>query len=132
MIFIKRAIIGLITGLVGGALFGAVVFIALFLPGYLAGHSFFDKLKHLIGIAGFIGAEVGFIVGGIIGLIIGVFGFRRLYGALTGLAVILILSVSLVGPAERFKEPNVLLTILSAVAAATLGAVIAAIINRMT
>jgi hypothetical protein len=41
----------------------------------LAGHSFFDRLDHLVGIAGFIGAELGLIAGGIIGLIVGVLGF---------------------------------------------------------
>jgi hypothetical protein len=129
MTIIKRTIIGLFTGLVGGAIFGAAVFVGFFLPPYFAGHSFFEKLWQLVLFAGFIGAGEGLIAGGIIGLIVGVFGLRKLYGALTGLVVILILAVYLVGPPASFNKPQIFLTILSALSATALGALIAAIIN---
>ena len=126
---IKRTIIGLFTGFVGGAIFGAAVSVTSALPTYFAGHSFFEKLRQLVLIAGFIGAEAGLIAGGIIGFIVGGFGLRKLYGALTGFVVILILAVYLVGPPAFFHEPPVFLTILSALSAAALGALIAAIIK---
>ena len=129
MKILKRTIIGLFTGLVGGAIFGAAVFVAFLLYGYLTGHSFFDRLKHLVLFAAFIGAEAGLIAGGIIGLIVGVFGLRKLYGAFTGVIVILNLAVYLLGPPASFHKLYIFLTTLSALAAAALGALIAAIIN---
>jgi hypothetical protein len=127
---IIRTIIGLFTGLVGGPIFGAVVLVAFFLPAYFAGNSFVDKLGPLVAIAGFIGAELGLIAGGIIGFIVGVFGLRKLYAALTGIVVILIMADYFAGPPWAFHKLDVLLTILAAVSAAALGALISAIIHR--
>lgn len=129
MTIVKRTIIGLFTGLVGGAIFGAAISVAFGLPTYFAGHSFFERLDQLVLFAGFVGAEAGLIAGGIIGLVVGVFGLHKLYGALTGLVVILILAIYLAGPPAAFNEFQVILTMLSAVSAAVLGALIAAIIN---
>jgi uncharacterized integral membrane protein len=59
---------------------------------------------------------------------VGVFGLSKPYGALTGFVVILILaiySVSQVRPSERAYRFYVPLTILAALAAASLGALIA-------
>jgi hypothetical protein len=132
VIIIKRTVIGLFTGLVGGAIFGAAVSVGIGLPTYFAGHSFFEKLQQLVLFAGFVGAVAGLIAGGIIGLIVGVFGLRKLYGALTGVVVILILAVYLVGPPASFHEGHVRVTILSALSAAALGALVAWFQGRKT
>lgn len=129
-LIVTRTIIGLFTGLVGGAILGAVVLVAFFLPGYFAGNSWMNKLGPLVLIAGFIGAELGLIAGGIIGLIIGVLGLRKLYGALTGVVVMLIQVDYLKGSLATFHKLDVLLTILAAITAAALGALIPTIIHR--
>src|SRR5262245_33809371 len=97
MTIITRAIIGLITGLIGGAILGAVVVVLFFLPQYLLGRSFFEHLHHLVIFAGYMGGVSGLIAGGIIGLIVGVFRPGKLYGALVGVCVILILALYLSG-----------------------------------
>jgi hypothetical protein len=125
-----RTIIGLFTGLLGGAIFGAVIVVAFFLPAYFAGNAFIDKLGPLVLIGGFIGGQAGLIAGGIIGFIVGVFGLRKLYAAITGIVVMLIEVNYLLGPPTAFRKPEVLLTILAAVAAAALGALVSAIITR--
>jgi hypothetical protein len=127
---LKRTIIGLFTGVVGGAILGAAVNVAFALPTFIAGHSFFQKLEHLLVFVGFIGLVAGLIAGGIIGLIVGVLGLRKLYGALTGLVVLLFLAVYVGGSPASFNKALVVLTVMSATSAAALGALIAAIIGR--
>ena len=129
-IIIARTLIGLFTGLVGGAIFGAVVIIVFLLPGHFAGNAWMNKLGPLVLFAGFIGGELGLIAGGIIGFIIGVFGLRKLYGALTGIVVLLIQADYLKGSPAAFHKLEVLLTILAALAAAGLGALVSAIVSR--
>src|SRR5262245_64355091 len=70
---IKRTFIGLFTGLLGGAIFGAVVILALFLPQYLFGHSFFERLKHLVFFACLFVGVYGIVPCCIIGFIVGTF-----------------------------------------------------------